>query len=237
MRDVYSKYWITARERIYGFSDYDKNLCHYISEHLPPGSRLLEVALGTGYPFADFFQKTGFRVYGLDISPDLITKCRRLNPNIECQIGDAENLDYPDDFFDGTYCFHSTWYFPNLNRAIDEMMRVTRPGGLVLFDIQNRNHEMIERDYRRLQFIKTGRGRAFSFAKNIAKVILRRGIANWHCIVYEVPTNPKNIYEHFEERQIRNFQVMVRTANGSIEARNEIGPFRDFPRLVFVVRK
>lgn len=133
MRDVYSKGWITAREEIYGFLEYDKNLCKYICEHVNTNAgKLLEVAIGTGYPFGDFFQKAGYSVYGIDISPDLIDKCRQLNPNINCKVGDAEDLDYPDDFFDCVYCFHSTWYFPNLNKAIDEMLRVTRPGGGVL---------------------------------------------------------------------------------------------------------
>jgi len=29
MRDIYSQYWITAREKIYGFTQYDKNLIKY----------------------------------------------------------------------------------------------------------------------------------------------------------------------------------------------------------------
>jgi len=36
MRDIYSRYWITAREKIYGFSEYDRNLCKLILELSPP---------------------------------------------------------------------------------------------------------------------------------------------------------------------------------------------------------
>lgn len=237
MRDVYYKYWITAREKIYGFLEYDKNLCNYICEHVPNTGKLLEVAVGNGYLFGDFFQKAGYSIYGIDISPDLIEKCRQLNPNINCRVGDAEDLDYPDNYFDCTYCFHSTWYFPNLNRAIDEMLRVTRPGGLVIFDIQNRNNREIDSSYRRRLIENTGMRRIVRYAKNIAKIVLRRGAPIWHSVVYEVPTYPESIYKHFKERQITNFQVMVRKEDESIETRNELGSFRDFGRLVFIVRK
>lgn len=241
MKDTYSKYWITAREKIYGFSKYDRNLCNYICEHTPKGGRLLEVAIGTGYPFGDFFQKAGYSVYGIDISPGLIEKCRELNPNINCRVGDAERLDYSNSYFDCTYCFHSTWYFPNLNKAIDEMLRVTHPAGLVIFDIQNRNNKKIGRAYHKKLSEHIGIRRiirhAKNYAKNIAKIILRRGTPVWHLIVYEVPTYPENLYEHFKQIGISDFQVMVRKADDTLELKGQKGSFEEYNRLVFVVRK
>lgn len=199
-KNVYSKYWITAREKIYGFMEYDKNLCNYVCGRIPKGKKVLEVAVGTGYPFADIFQKLGYIVYGIDISPELIDKCRQTNPLIDCKVGDAEYLDYPDDQFDCTYCFHSTWYFPDLTKAIDEMLRVTHPGGLIIFDIQNRNNKDINRAYRKRLSPDTGMKRIFRYTKNIAKVFLHRGTPVWYSFVYEVPTYPGVIYKHFRDR-------------------------------------
>ena len=34
MKNIYSKYWTYARERKYGFLEYDKNLCNYISKNV-----------------------------------------------------------------------------------------------------------------------------------------------------------------------------------------------------------
>mgnify|MGYP001281726718 CR=1 FL=1 len=114
MRDKYSNYWITAREKKYGFLEYDKNLIEYITENADKGEgRILEVGVGTGYPFATTFQEKGYDVYGIDISPQLVDKCKKSYPNIKCEVGDAENLPYKDNFFDVVYCFHSTWYFPD----------------------------------------------------------------------------------------------------------------------------
>ena len=34
MKNIYSKYWTYARERKYGFLEYDKNLCNYITKNV-----------------------------------------------------------------------------------------------------------------------------------------------------------------------------------------------------------
>lgn len=237
MRKAYSKYWITARERIYGFSKYDKNLCNYICTHVPIGGKLLEVAIGTGYPFAEFFQKQGYYVYGIDLSPELIEKCKKLYPNVDCKVGDAENLEYPNNYFDATYCFHSTWYFPDLNKAVDEMIRVTHLGGLVIFDIQNRNNQDINDAYQRNLAKTKGANRIKGYIKNVIKVILRRGVPNWHFIVFEVPTYPESVCEHLKNKRISDYQIMVVKEDGSIELRNEVDFFKDFKRLIFSVKK
>ena len=39
MKNIYSKYWIDARERKYGFLEYDKNLCHYICKNVSKEKR------------------------------------------------------------------------------------------------------------------------------------------------------------------------------------------------------
>src|SRR5215475_8510508 len=115
MRSVYSGYWLGARDKIYGFMEYDRHLCEYLTAQAshrdgsassrPEALTLLEVAIGTGYPIADHLQKSGHEVHGVDISPELVHRCRELNPAIQAKVGDAENLDYPDATFDATYCF------------------------------------------------------------------------------------------------------------------------------------
>ena len=237
MKEVYPKYWITAREKIYGFSEYDKNLCRFISERVPAGEKLLEVAIGTGYPIAEFLQKAGYSICGIDISEELIQKCRQLNPNIKCMIGDVENLPYRDSSFGCTYCFHSTWYFPNLAKAIDEMLRVTRSPGVIIFDIQNLNEKKTEAAHRKRLAASRITGKMIRYGKNMAKIILRRGTPVWHSIVYEVPTYPESLYEHFRQIEISDFQVMVRRDDHTLQLRNEKRSFRDYDRLVFVVNK
>jgi len=42
MKNIYSKYWAYARERKYGFLEYDKNLCNYICKIVPKEENILD---------------------------------------------------------------------------------------------------------------------------------------------------------------------------------------------------
>jgi len=239
MKDVYSSYWMNAREKIYGFSQYDKNLCEYLKKNVAVPAKLLEVGIGTGYPFADYLYKSGYDVYGIDISPDLIAKCSELYPNVKSKVGDAEALEYHSDTFDCVYCFHSTWYFPDLNKAIDEMLRVTRPGGLVLFDIQNWNNIGINSNYLKLVSERTGNRRIIRYFKNFLKIILRRGQPIWDTVVHETPTHPQHLFQHLTEnnKHISNYRVMVKNEDSSLEFSNKLDHFENFGRVIFVILK
>jgi ubiquinone/menaquinone biosynthesis C-methylase UbiE len=238
IKEVYSKYWLNARDRIYGFSKYDKNLCTYIIDHIPKGQKILDVGAGTGFPFADCFQNNGYYVYGIDISPELIEKCNTSYPDIHAKVGDVEALEYPDNYFGGSYCFHSTWYFTDLKRAIEEMIRVTSHGCLIIFDIENRNNKEIEKAYKKKLREAKGLERCKKYFKNIVKIVLRQGTSDWHFVVYEVPTYPHAVYEYLKECCYPNtFQVFVRENDDSLRVTEELSSFERYGRLVFVVLK
>ena len=41
--------------------------------------------------------------------------------------------------FEISYSFRSTWYFTDISKAIDFLLYFTQPGGLVVFDIMNKD--------------------------------------------------------------------------------------------------
>ena len=49
--------------------------------------------------------------------------------NVEFLYGDAENIDFPDDYFDLVLCNSSLHFFPDKLKALREMCRVLKPGG------------------------------------------------------------------------------------------------------------
>ena len=116
---------------------------------------------------------------------------------------------------------------------------MTRSGGLVIYDIKNRNNKSVENAYNKCVYQNSGVGRIIRYMKNMAKVICRRGtsIWDWNAIVHEVPTFPESIYDHLEKRSIISFQVIVKKNDGSLDIKKRIDSFREFGRLSFVVRK
>lgn len=238
---VYSNYWINARREIYGFMPYDKAAINLIEEACKKNGslRLLEVAIGTGEPIASKLVDDGYEVHGIDLSVDLIEECRRLNPTIRCEVDDAENMRYPDGSFELAYCLHSSWYFPNLNCAIAEMMRVVKIDGSVIFDIQNIRNEQIMRFYKRHLFEnRNSLGIIYKTFKNLMKLLLRRGIQNWPIVVSETPSDPVSILKQLEEELgAKKVQVMGWDNNCLIELYDPDCKFAEYGRLLFVVNK
>ena len=55
------------------------------------------------------------------------------------KIGDATKLPFGNSSFDLVYTYHLTWHLPKKTqeKIINEMLRVTKEGGYILFDVLN----------------------------------------------------------------------------------------------------
>lgn len=99
-----------------------------------PGDRVLDVAAGTGnaaIPAA----ATGARVTAGDLCPELVAEGRRLSAQAGAAIdwaeANAEALPYTDGSFDTVLSCIGVMFAPHHQRAADELLRVTRPGGQI----------------------------------------------------------------------------------------------------------
>jgi ubiquinone/menaquinone biosynthesis C-methylase UbiE len=102
---------------------------------LGPGQRFLDVAAGTGglgLPAA----RLGARVLATDWSPAMIARfearVRKEGLTGEGRVMDCHALDLPDGGFDVTGSQFGVMLVPDQERALREMVRVTKPGGRVL---------------------------------------------------------------------------------------------------------
>jgi len=195
MKKVYPEYWINAVKK-WGFSDYDKKLCNLIQRKVD-GGRILDVGVGTGYPFASYFSFQGYDVYGIDIAEDLIKECKANFPKVKAFVGDAENLKFPENYFDAVYCFRTTWYFTNIIKAINEMIRVTKNGGYIFFDIMNANSKEIKIAHIKAKTV----GRFTRIVSNIIKLVKGEKVV-WTLHFQETPTSPFYLNNYFREKQI-----------------------------------
>jgi len=237
IKNVYSKHWLSARDKI-GFTTYDKNICKLILDKIAVRSKILEVDIGTGYPDADFLYRKGFDVSGVEISEVLVETARKNFPNINTLVGDAEDIPFPNDSFDFTYCLSATCYFPNLIKAIDEMLRVTNEKGAVLFDIFNRDNAEVELAYHKRLSLAYGWRKYLRYLKNIAKIILRKGIPNWNFMPVEVPTYPKVIIDFLELKSSKVLLFGRKISKQSemlIEIELNQKEYEKYERLIFIV--
>ena len=96
--------------------------------------RVLDIGTGTGFLallLADF----GHDVTGIDMSDGMLSvakeKAQDIGLKIHFERGDAENLPFDDQTFDGVVCRHLLWTLPKPEKAISEWIRVTKQGGKV----------------------------------------------------------------------------------------------------------
>jgi ubiquinone/menaquinone biosynthesis C-methylase UbiE len=102
---------------------------------LGPSHLLLDVATGGGHTAAAFSPKVR-KVVASDLTPEMLREARTLAADRECRnvafvAADAESLPFATEAFDRITCRIAPHHFPDLPSAIGEILRVTRPGGLV----------------------------------------------------------------------------------------------------------
>ena len=103
----------------------------------PGGGRVLEVSIGPGgnLPFLVPRPDVG-EVFGLDISLGQLRRCqsytRRKGWPVELFLGNAEQLPFQDGVFDSLVHMGGINFFNDKKKAIEEMIRVVRPGARIL---------------------------------------------------------------------------------------------------------
>ncbi|QKG85093.1 class I SAM-dependent methyltransferase [Kroppenstedtia pulmonis] len=111
-------------------------LTEEISNRLEDPILALDIATGTGHT-AFALTQSARRVVGLDLTPHMLEiaeeEADRQNiPPITWVQGDAENLPFPDRFFDIVTCRIAAHHFPEPIQAFSEACRVLIPGGLFI---------------------------------------------------------------------------------------------------------
>lgn len=95
---------------------------------LHPGELVLDVAAGTGVSTEEL-GRSGARVVGLDLSLGMLDVGRQARPEVMLVAGDALALPFADAAFDAVTISFGLRNVVDLDGALLELARVTRPGG------------------------------------------------------------------------------------------------------------
>ena len=93
-----------------------------------PGERVLDLAAGTGSSSLPFVQ-AGARVVAADFSLGMLQVGKRAHPTLDLLAGDALRLPFADGVFDAVTISFGLRNVADVDAALAEMARVTRPGG------------------------------------------------------------------------------------------------------------
>lgn len=97
--------------------------------------KILDVATGTGDFAIQAAVIPSTEVIGVDISEGMLEAGRikinklGLSTRVRLETGDSEQLPYPDNFFDAVIVAFGVRNFENLDRGLNEINRVLKPGG------------------------------------------------------------------------------------------------------------
>ena len=84
-RNIYPRYWI-RKSLEYGLDSYCRGLLTLLQKSHPKSA--FELAIGTGYPFAEKLLAAGIDIAGCDISNELIADLKKAIPQLHRVLGD-----------------------------------------------------------------------------------------------------------------------------------------------------
>jgi ubiquinone/menaquinone biosynthesis C-methylase UbiE len=145
-----------------------------LTQGVPAGARVLEVAPGPGY-LAVEIARLGFQVTGLDISHTFVQigteNAAQTGVSVDFRQGDAAVMPFEADSFDLIVCQAAFKNFVHPASALDEMYRVLRSGGTAV--IQDMSSEASHADIE-LEVQKMHLGWWSTFSTKATLEMLRR---------------------------------------------------------------
>jgi arsenite methyltransferase len=105
--------------------------------HIGDGVYVLDVGCGAGVTPCFLAQRYGCRVVGVDIRAKMVEQSEKramrqaVADRVEFRVADAQDLPFEGDLFDAVITESVTSFPEDQQRAVNEYVRVTRPGGYV----------------------------------------------------------------------------------------------------------
>jgi len=135
VRSVYSRVYTPATNLMFVFCGGASDARYEVLEQLDirPGHSVLETGIGAGdnLPFIYEMYEPG-EYFGMDIQQQMLNLCKKnlFKWKMEAHLchANAEHLPYADESFDSVFHLGAINLFTDKKRAIDEMIRVARPG-------------------------------------------------------------------------------------------------------------
>lgn len=113
---------------------------------LSRGANVLDVPCGPGWSAIAASEAVGSegRILAVDLAPRMLVlareKARKQNlGNIEFLVGDMTQLEQPPESFDAVVCVLGLFFVSNMERQVETLWRLVRPGGMLAISTLGRH--------------------------------------------------------------------------------------------------
>jgi len=169
--------------RAYGNLDFPGIILGHLN--LQPGLNVLDIACGNSEWTIKFKKQVAAGlVAGIDQSASLIENARELarseNLYIDFRVADALQLPFDNGIFDRISCLYAIYHFPDIDRALLEMIRVSKTGGakiVITGPSRNNNEELYAYHLQAGGKVKEIAGRDI-YENSINSFVKRHNLAN-----------------------------------------------------------
>ena len=124
-------------EQVKEYDSYGHDVIFGMSyEFVKPNEKILDLGIGTGLASIQF-SKIGLKVYGLDISEEMLNVCRikSFAEGLKLYNLSSNRIPYDDGYFDHVICCGVFHFLSDLKNVFSEATRIMKEGGIFAFTI------------------------------------------------------------------------------------------------------
>ena len=99
---------------------------------------ILDIGFGNGYLLRKLLDKNPQKIYGIEISADMLNTAIRKNrkkitqEKMQLQLADVQDLPFENSSIDKAYTVNTVYFWQDIDKGFSEIKRVLKPNGIFL---------------------------------------------------------------------------------------------------------
>jgi ubiquinone/menaquinone biosynthesis C-methylase UbiE len=106
--------------------------------NIQPADTILDIGFGNGYLIRRLAKQNPQKLYGIEISQDMLNIAARKNRKkieqgeMQLLLADVQNLPFEDSSIDKAYTVNTVYFWQDIHKGLSEIKRTLKPNGVFL---------------------------------------------------------------------------------------------------------